>query len=884
MARYWRRGFLVMFLVGAAGLWCAPAWADHSLGRACLSCHSLRSANVLSGSRNIACSNINDPLYGYNATCGDNALTYWYCPSIDSTSQWAPTSDQPLDCSYCHDSAGDIGDEIGRGTITTASPASAHPVDVRGTGDNIGSIRCNDCHNAEVNPNAPCDKTGPEDGYPNHLNLVDSTPPGLDTGTNARIGAAAHLVGEYGPTAGETWGDGTAGGPVDGDISTVLCFSCHSSSGMAATDILLEYDAPHGGHNILNPDDGADVRYGDLNDSKLPCYDCHDPHASSQNERLIIGSEDTPRNPYDTSYSGYVSPDAFAATNDDYKVCVTCHDGGRTVEGAVIDDVVGVTTIASLFPFHSDAHDDVTATSNCLQTYGGCHQSAHNTDIFRCLDCHSKAVTDLIPSAPARLVAVHNLDSEFGHIGSVGVASSAPANEIQSVHTIPYAATVWLPGQSFTAADAALDMSDPANNGCLYCHDTRYAANRTLPILKDADDNFYTGSREFAFTGGTDPRNSLSHFDPFCLSCHDDDTAANRTTFTLGSSYDLSDASEPNGSALTYRAGELFPPQVDNKAAPAADGYFYAAGHGRGLGTPSGGYSSGLASPTTENNAAEVPCLECHLYHGSTAYKLLPGWRESSDGVARVVKGQGYPLKPSGKPATGIANSIGGLGYSSAIDYTDYSSPVYARAESDYQNNDSWSSYGHGNTPDGEPTPFGTSGNVFDLSCTTSWDADNLTGYDANGSKEIGFCNACHLSDVSNDGTTTAYDAAFTHEGSTTAVDCDGTDWGSRRDFARDCLDCHDPHGSGTDSTTGTPNIFMMRQRVKNSASPWTNVLFTSRTGANSFDEDDLSNGDDLCNACHVTLDHSNNNPAPNSTNEHAMGVQCTATCHTHED
>ncbi|HSH69615.1 MAG TPA: hypothetical protein VK997_06835, partial [Deferrisomatales bacterium] len=110
------------------------SWADHSLGRSCLSCHALRSTGVEPGSRNIATTEVQDALYQANFYCG----TKW-------------VGGEPLDCSYCHGSGGDVANEIA--LAVGGANGSAHPVDVGGDSASYGSairITCNDCHNGNT--------------------------------------------------------------------------------------------------------------------------------------------------------------------------------------------------------------------------------------------------------------------------------------------------------------------------------------------------------------------------------------------------------------------------------------------------------------------------------------------------------------------------------------------------------------------------------------------------------------------------------------------------------------------------------------------------------------------------------------------------------------
>ncbi len=871
--RVWMRwAFLAALGAGLVPLWSAPARADHSLGRACLSCHALRSTKVVPGSRNILSTEVQDPLYQTDFYCG---------PSWEGG--------EPLDCSYCHGSAGDIANEIALSNGGTSG--SAHPVDVSGDSVSYPAARrivCNDCHNGDTDnatnpgpdlvPETLCTKSA-TDGYPNHHSLVVG---GQEPGANDLADNPPRLTAPYGPSGGAV----SSGGGVDWTKGTLtaadlVCFICHdgdattkppystgmdedTGDGTGAADIAAEYNSPGGGHNL--PARGALT-------GKLPCYDCHDPHATAgvgaNNKALIINGADTPANPYQTSDFSTVG---FDGTNDRV-VCYGCHDGTHTVEGVTPPDPA---TTAPVFPYHADVHANVgNASQNCLQNNGGCHQSPHNTDFFRCLDCHSTGVNanaDPRLSDPTRADYVGHVDSEFGHVGAV------LGNDLLSFHTINY--------------DVSADMSVADNNGCLKCHDTR--GGPTNAMLKDDDGNYYTGSRANAFS----TRESLSYYDQFCLSCHDG--GGSDYEFSIGFSFDLVD---PTYGTVSFPAGTRLPPQVNNPGAGWDRGYFFEAGHGRGNGGVTGGF------PWSGNAAAKVPCLECHLYHGSTAYKLLPGDRDTADGVGHVVKGKAYPRETVATKFT-----IGGVSDSTQIDYTDYTDPNknprlgnvtptrdYFRSwyMSDYLNTSPWSTYhstGTIQTPDGVTTHFGTSGDMHD---NTDVNSELACGQDAQSTTtKIGFCNACHFYSQSTDGTTDTYGWVYTHEGSVGLTDCAGNDLKSQMNFFKDCVECHDPHGSGAGSANdGQHNIYMIRRKIKHaptdaatdvtSASSWSAVVFRSTTGADSFDEADTDNTDDLCTVCHQSaaenpddnVDH--NYRSATLASDHQVGNDCTQ-CHPH--
>lgn len=85
--------------------------------------------------------------------------------------------------------------------------------------------------------------------------------------------------------------------------------------------------------------------------------------------------------------------------------------------------------------------------------------------------------------------------------------------------------------------------------------------------------------------------------------------------------------------------------------------------------------------------------------------------------------------------------------------------------------------------------------------------------------------------------------------------------------FQVDCIECHDPHG--------TSNLLMIRSDIRGNP-----ITFTARSGANSFDEPDDNNADDLCATCHTRTTH-NRQPSNRAETPHFEGVDCT-TCHKH--
>ncbi len=86
--------------------------------------------------------------------------------------------------------------------------------------------------------------------------------------------------------------------------------------------------------------------------------------------------------------------------------------------------------------------------------------------------------------------------------------------------------------------------------------------------------------------------------------------------------------------------------------------------------------------------------------------------------------------------------------------------------------------------------------------------------------------------------------------------------------FVEQCATCHNPHGS--------TNLSAINQTIRGKT-----VVLLARTGSNSFDSPDDSNGRDLCATCHTTTRH-NRTPSNRPQAPHYEGQDCTR-CHKHE-
>lgn len=854
-----RIAFLGVLFFCALAVCCPPAYADHSMQKPCVVCHTLRSANVVPCSRNVLKDQVLDALYNAD----------WYC-GAGWPSDCTKAQTEPLDCGYCHEL--DIGAEIKLGQITGG--ASAHPVDVLANGITIPAgkrILCNDCHNGptsgtpKLTPESKCSKSE-TDGYPNHIDAIISTAINELPGWNRLDKNRPWLTYPYGPEPGTNPSTPTADWTKTTFVATdVLCFVCHDQTSTTKppftqdlneagmVNIMAEYNLTGGGHNVAGIGNGV----GGVSNKKLPCYACHDPHSgvdpdstSRVNHSLIIpiqkatGSDVVITNPYEPTatkdeqftYAGF-----DPAVGGDRDLCLECHDSAKTTKVEGVRPVSLQHPIQSgnlKFGFHANAHANVigSPSANCLQANGGCHQSPHNTSPFDCLGCHTNGATDFA-KFPDNLKRVANVDSEYDGIGFV------TGKGVKSQHNIAY--------------NRSGSLSSTADNGCLSCHNVSGSVSGRKVALPDGTD--------FP-PPAMDNRESLSAYNAFCTGCHD-------------------------GSADT---GE----SMSGLLAPRVERYFSKGGHGTG-------FTTGVHLESG-NNDPKIPCLECHMYHGSTAYKLLPGnaqttdWADQSpsDAGGRVVKGFDYTTLAE---TTATKFTIGGVSDSRAIDYVDYTisgANNNSRLADDnrrswkyanYTNNPPWSTYyeATGNStfprdPAGDEIQYGTSGDIIDktkLGCTDY--AQNAVD------KEIGFCYACHLYNNATDGTTDTFGKMiYTHEGVLPGqgTTCQSEEYCSTESFKKDCTECHDIHGSGAVSPEN-PNWFMIRGKITTgwqTTKDTYNVVFDDTegngifTGIDSGDEQDTDNQDDICAVCHTQTTHN----LRDSVTSHYQG-NC-FTCHPH--
>ena len=101
---------------------------------------------------------------------------------------------------------------------------------------------------------------------------------------------------------------------------------------------------------------------------------------------------------------------------------------------------------------------------------------------------------------------------------------------------------------------------------------------------------------------------------------------------------------------------------------------------------------------------------------------------------------------------------------------------------------------------------------------------------------------------------------------------------------AKACVACHDPHGTSNASMIHSSQATQNAKDASASGKFSGNVVFTAKTGVNSYDELDAgagANGDDLCASCHSSANGTSHNNRQVTGAAHNEGADCTS-CHAH--
>jgi hypothetical protein len=287
-----------------------------------------------------------------------------------------------------------------------------------------------------------------------------------------------------------------------------LCLKCHSIGGPtgmseASHNIAYYFDrsinpGSYSGHGVRTG--GGYVPAG----SRLPCYDCHNPHGS-------VGNANSGANKFllsDQRPGWYGLTDIINDASQVRRFCFGCHKSSDNVGGGAVEGL----TLPPL-PSTVSAHAS-TATGHCYDCHGRDYTTPTSNNVHNpspggdCVGCHATARGARRPIVP-----------EFGLKGHHGIRI----------------------GQTGAIT----------NRDCIVCHmegsatsgqpDATYHANGTIE-LRNPDD----GTPVTSFTSFTRDRNS-SVLEPwvvdvqnnFCLKCHDANGAMSPS------------AQVPGGTALT---------------------------------------------------------------------------------------------------------------------------------------------------------------------------------------------------------------------------------------------------------------------------------------------------------------------------------------------
>lgn len=651
------------------------AYADHSLGNTCYTCHTLRSSGIIVGSRSIS-----------------NTETFlgsgWPTPLAgpDGTTDYVEGG--PFDCSFCHLAVDDIPDMFASGAAAASGPGSpteesAHPVDVVVDQDNPAvEIACADCHgyqtNVGYNDISPLGLQAKDDtdGYPNHRSITDGyylyagVGGGASTDYPNDASNRSHLPVPYGYEQSE------GGNPISDsnrfvdwsaalDRNNMLCFVCHDDGATDSYDYTLsgeigssqvetDYNEPGdqgitAGHVIrLNGANGSGITAGD----KMPCFNCHDSHAVSDpgGNMKFIRNAATP-NPYGTStfsVDGYTG----VAPNDDRIICAGCHDTGLSASVADINGIVKGVSAVDPFNGTAKAYHGIentpiaTSPTNCLSSFGGCHKSIHNpsvsgggTDTSPCWGCHGKTDSEVAGDIPKVKNGEDGLWGRGGDFGLNTTDNFTAATGYISAHNV-----------DFDETSGGYDGSIGGKNrgSCTVCHTINERANE-VNYHGDGDPR-----NDFRDIDTTDNGNELPtsvepvfisdathegyYYDPpwlMCLECHDDEGE------TTEEYYGVVGNGTVSGGIATLNLDELH--SFDRVGASTVNDYYYAYGTGdvdtlehdyKYTATP-GDYPDKLAVPAFLDDDNASPVLRYNMQPYKGHYYQTTG---ASDGELWIVE------------------------------------------------------------------------------------------------------------------------------------------------------------------------------------------------------------------------------------------------------
>ena len=727
----------------------------------------------------------------------------------------------------------------------------------------------------------------------------------------SQIGEAAHDLGQdcytcHNIRSGQVWqgsysvwsGTNIGMSPYSRPISCDVCHTGYSSKFNAASESHHPVKVIAGSTMVTDYDNGV----------LLACRDCHNADSVAKTPNLnpdlapqsftvkgtntgypnhdVSGTADNQLNTGDPPHllamrlsagqrtvagSGAYNKVPSSNPASDYAFCFSCHDGSNnTARGAADNILASYLTKGHYFKSAAPTGGAVNDRIPCSD----CHASHNSPTNARLFEPDNTTWTGTRPSGLAYANPNSPTAAEiralciFCHEDYSVADTTTTAKRVRNVQPIrrKYGVTGHAPGD-LQSCEACHNTHNPPAGGddCLNCHRTGgsvQAKHRLTDQEFPADGTWNAGAGEDNAAVQVSGHKGVVFTSPYntkalneCKKCHGtahptdtakvqaaDGASAWPTGFVYGLSY--------NGSAWSANAASFADTNVNNiidgnefclSCHDGADALSPTDNANIRIGGvnppkvwfPSGGQStghdrkSGSNYPVSGNAPAQQLCTSCHKYHTSDRPQLFPG----NFGPFGAGGGYTYAMPTWG----GIA--------------TNWQAPRPATPS--FPSNAGRVVIGNVNA---------NALNFTDRSNPSSGKGFGTAGAAAG---TDGFCNACHR-----DGATVTagtLNAAHTHEGT---------------GFVKDCVECHNPHGGGA-----TPNIAMIRQTVGRDNTTQNTVVFTARTGADSFDENDgatESNSDDLCATCH-------NGPAPISHNyrlftgaaNHSQGAACTS-CHPH--
>ncbi|MCP4543982.1 MAG: tandem-95 repeat protein [Chloroflexi bacterium] len=722
----------------------------------------------------------------------------------------------PAACAACHVGTVDVvgvGPSDGRPPVLDDFDELTHHVD--GTLDDDD---CQVCHDAEL------------DGS-NHANgRIQLTDPDSETTTFTESSAGAFRSANLTAT----------------DLAnlTSFCEGCHDDDG--ATRLGVSAQSPFSGDQappaVTTHSNSADVGRAE-GPFTQDCAQCHGGHGSSnlaivkRDIVLVPGTVITP-----VVFTSLTDSDSFdeidSADADD--LCATCHSN---------DDNPG-------FPMAD--HD------------GGNHGAGHDERGEDCTTCHphdqdNDVDTDdgMMPTDGTNCVGCHDTTQNRGDVAGPG--GGRPAVEGEFAELSHHAST------GVTNAD------------CQICHDAEldggnHANGRVQ--LTDSDDpgTTYAESSAGAFRPANLTASDLTNLTYFCESCHDDDGATRlggsaTSPFSSGQAppavtthsnatdvgkaegpfdQDCAQCHEGHGSSnlalvrreIVVAPGTTVTPVVftsltnsdsfdEIDSADADDLCATCHSNTANPGYPMADHDGGNHGTGYDERGED--CTTCHPHDQDgdvdTNDGMMPTGGTNCVGCHDTTQNRGDVAGPAGgRPAT--EDEFSGRSHHASNGVTNADCQVCHDAELGGGNHAN--GYVNLTDPDTPATVYAeTNPGTFRPGSITAADITTLTT----------FCTNCHDGDGANGDTTPFSGGAPATTVSTHAnVDFGGA---VEESFQNGCAQCHEGHGSD--------NLSIIRPTIVVVPGTTTGpVVFTSLTGANSFDESDSDDTDDLCATCHT--------------------------------